>query len=221
MNQQALLSSIPFFSNLDPDALTTLASHMRLRKFRRNQPIFDQGDPGDCLFIISAGRVKLFIETGDGDQLTILHCGTGECFGEMAVLDGQPRSASAEAMEPTEAWIVTRETFVDLIRHNPRSSLALISFLCAKLRTNLDRMEDFIFRDAYHRIGRQIIRMAPADVNGPCSISITQDELARLVGISREHVNRVLSDLSAIGYIATGRGKIDILNTVAMENLWG
>ena len=221
MNQQALLSSIPFFSNLDPDALTTLASNMRLRKFRRNQPIFDQGDPGDCLFIVSAGRVKLFIETGDGDQLTILHCGPGECFGEMAVLDGQPRSASAEALEPTEAWIVTRETFVDLIRHNPRSSLALISFLCAKLRTNLDRMEDFIFRDAYHRIGRQIIRMAPVDVNGPCSISITQDELAWLVGISREHVNRVLSDLSAIGYIATGRGKIDILNTVAMENLWG
>ena len=221
MNQQALLSSIPFFSELEPDALTTLASKMRLRKFRRNQPIFDQGDPGDCLFIVSAGRVKLFIETGDGGQLTILHCGVGECFGEMAVLDGQSRSASAEAMEPTEAWIVTRETFVDLIRHNPRSSLALISFLCAKLRTNLDRMEDFIFRDAYHRIGRQIIRMAPARVNGSSSISITQDELARLVGISREHVNRVLSDLSSIGYIATGRGKIDILNNVAMENLWG
>ena len=81
MNQQALLSSIPFFSDLEPDALNTLASNMRLRKFRRNQPIFDQGDPGDCLFIVSAGRVKLFIETGDGDQLTILHCGVGECFG--------------------------------------------------------------------------------------------------------------------------------------------
>ena len=221
MNQQALLSSIPFFSNLEPDALATLASNMRLRKFRRNQPIFDQGDPGDCLFIISAGRVKLFIETGDGDQLTILHCGVGECFGEMAVLDGQSRSASAEAMEPTEAWIVTRETFVDLISHNPGSSLALISFLCAKLRTNLDRMEDFIFRDAYHRIGRQIIRMASTVAIGACSIPITQDELARLVGISREHVNRVLSELSSIGYIATGRGKIDILNTSAMENLWG
>lgn len=221
MNQQDLLSSISFFSNLESSALTTLASGMLLRKFRRNQPIFYQGDPGDCLFIVSAGRVKLFIETGDGDQLTILHCGVGDCFGEMAVLDGQSRSASAEAMEPVEAWIVTRETFVDLIVHNPQSSLALISFLCAKLRTNLDRMEDFIFRDAYHRIGRQIIRMAPEDKHGLCSIEITQDELARLVGITREHVNRVLSELSSIGYIATDRGKIDILNVSAMQNLWG
>ena len=104
MTKRELLSVVPFVSDLGEDALTTLESHMRLRTFRRGQSIFRQGDSGDSLFLVASGRIKLFLESPDGEQLTILFCGPGNCFGEMAILDGNARSASAEALEQTEAW---------------------------------------------------------------------------------------------------------------------
>ena len=119
MTKRELLSAVPFFSDLSEDALNTLESHMRLRTFRRGQPIFIQGDPGDSLFLVASGRVKLLIAHSDGEQLTILFCGPGTCFGEMAVLDGKARSASAEALELTETWVVTRNDFLDLMRRAP------------------------------------------------------------------------------------------------------
>ena len=219
MDQRELLSSIPFLGNIEQEAVAILESSMQIRRFRKGQAIFDQGDPGDSLFLVSAGRVKIFVENEQGEQLTILFCSPGDCFGEMAVLDGGPRSASAEAMEPTETCIITREAFIGLMLRQPEVSLALISFLCAKLRTDLDRMEEFIFLDSYHRTGRQIMRMASEDADGVPIVNITQDELARLVGSSREQVNRVLGDLSSMGHIAISRGKIQILDKVAMEQM--
>ena len=146
-------------------------------------------------------------------------CEQGDCFGEMAVLDGGSRSASAEALEATETWTVTRKTFIDLIRQQPDVSLNLISFLCAKLRADLDRMEEFIFLDTYHRTGRQIVRMASVGADGEYAVNITQDELARLVGSSREQVNRVLQDLSSMGQITISRGKIEIRDKISMEQM--
>ena len=219
MEPHKLLSSIPFFEHIDHDTSVMLRSKMQSRKFRKGQPIFNQGDPGDSLFLVSTGRVKLFTENEHGEQLTILLCGEGDCFGEMAVLDGGARSASAEALEATETWVVTRNTFVDLIRQQPDISLNLISFLCSKLRVDLDRMEEFIFLDAYHRTGRQIIRMASEGGEGEFTVNITQDELARLVGSSREQVNRVLRDLSSMGHIAISRGKIKINDKTVMEQM--
>ena len=129
MTKRELLSAVPFFSDLGEDALTALESHMRLRTFRRGQPIFRQGDPGDSLFLVASGRIKLFIESSDGEQLTILFCGPGNCFGEMTVLDGKARSASAEPLEQTEAWVVTRNAFLDLMRREPDIPIAVIVFL--------------------------------------------------------------------------------------------
>jgi len=219
MEQRELLSSIPFLGNIEQDAVAILESRMQTRKFGKGQPIFNQGDSGESLYLVSAGRIKIFVENDQGEQLTILLCGPGDCFGEMAVLDGGSRSASAEAIEPTETWIITREAFIELIRQQPEISLSLISFLCAKLRADLDRMEEFIFLDTYHRTGRQIMRMAADDTRGMPVINITQDELARLVGSSREQVNRVLGDLSSMGHIATSRGQIEIRDKAALGQI--
>lgn len=221
MTKRELLSAVPFVSDLGEDALTTLESHMRLRTFRRGQSIFHQGDSGDSLFLVASGRIKLFIENSDGEQLTILFCGPGNCFGEMAVLDGKARSASAEALEQTEAWVVTRNTFLDLMRRDPDISVAVIVFLCSKLRTDLARMEEFIFLDTHDRVGRQLVRMATKNASGDYAVLITQEELARFVGNSREQVNRVLSDLSSIGHISIGRGHLKINRLDAMRRIFG
>ena len=221
MTKREALSAVPFVSGLGEDALTVLESHMRLRTFRRGQPIFRQKDPGDSLFLVASGRIKLFIESSDGEQLTILFCGPGSCFGEMAVLDGKTRSASAEALEPTEAWVVTRNAFLDLMRRDPGIPIAVISFLCSKLRTDLARMEEFIFLDTHNRVGRQLVRMATKNASGDYVVLITQEELARFVGNSREQVNRVLSDLSSIGHISIGRGYLKINRLGAMRRIFG
>ena len=221
MTKRELLSVVPFVSDLGEDALTTLESHMRLRTFRRGQSIFRQGDPGDSLFLVASGRIKLFIENSDGDQLTILFCGPGSCFGEMAVLDGKTRSASAEALELTEAWVVTRNAFLDLMRRDPGIPIKVISFLCSKLRTDLSRMEEFIFLDTHNRVGRQLVRMATKNASGDYAVQITQEELARLVGNSREQVNRALADLSSIGHILIGRGHLQIERLETMKQVFG
>ena len=221
MTKRELLSAIPFICDLAENALTMLESHMRLRTFRRGQPIFSQGDPGDCLFLVASGRVKIFVENSDGEQLTILFCGPGNCFGEMAVLDGKARSASAEALEVTEAWVITRNTFLDLMRRAPDVSIAVIVFLCSRLRTDLSRMEEFIFLDAYNRVGRQLVRMATKNASGDYTVEITQEELARLVGNSREQVNRALADLSSIGHISIGRGHLQIERLETMRQIFG
>lgn len=221
MTKRELLCAVPFLSDLGGDALATLESCMVLRKFRRGQPIFSQGDPGDSLFLVMSGRVKLFIENSDGEQLTILFCDSGSCFGEMAVLDGKVRSASAEAVELTETWIVNRNDFLDLMRRAPDIAIAVITFLCSKLRTDLDRMEEFIFLDAYDRVGRQLLRMATMNAAGDYVVQITQDELARLVGNSREQVNRVLADLASLGHVSIGRGCLQIDRLDALKGMFG
>ena len=220
MTKHELLSAVPFFSTLDADAVAELASQMRLRKVRRGERIFSQGDPGDSLFLVASGRIKLFIEDAEGDQLTILFCGPGNCFGEMALLDGNARSATAEALERAEVWVVTRRSFLDLVRNSPEISIEVIVFLCSKLRTNLARMEEFIFLDTYDRVGRQLVRMATRDDSGNCTVKITQEELARLVGNSREQVNRVLADLSSLGHISIGRGQVNLDHFDALQRMF-
>ena len=221
MTRRELLSAVHFVGNLNEVALTTLEEHMRLRRFRRGQPIFTQGDPGDSLFLVASGRVKLFIENSNGEQLTILFCDPGSCFGEMAVLDGQPRSASAEALESTEAWVVPRNAFLDLMRREPDIAIAVIVFLCAKLRTDLARLEELIFLDTYDRVGRQLVRMATKNESGDYMVQITQEELARLVGNSREQVNRALAGLSSLGHVSIGRGHLQINRLDAMKRIFG
>ena len=220
MTKNELLSDVPFFSSLDAGAIAELASQMRLRKVRRGDRIFNQGDPGDSLFLVASGRIKIFIEDAEGEQLTILFCGPGNCFGEMALLDGKARSATAEALEQTEVWVVTRRSFLDLVRDSPEISIEVIVFLCSKLRTNLARMEEFIFLDTYDRVGRQLLRIATRDDSGTYTVKVTQEELARLVGNSREQVNRVLADLASLGHVSVGRGQISLTRFDALRKMF-
>ena len=220
MTKNELLSGVPFFSSLGADAVTELASQMRLRKVRRGDRIFSQGDPGDSLFLVASGRIKIFIEDAEGEQLTILFCGPGNCFGEMALLDGKARSATAEALEQTEVWVVTRRSFLDLVRNSPEISIEVIVFLCSKLRTNLARMEEFIFLDTYDRVGRQLLRIATKDDSGTYTVKITQEELARVVGNSREQVNRVLADLASLGHVSVSRGQISLTRFDALRQMF-
>ena len=220
MTKNELLSDVPFFSSLDAGAIAELASQMRLRKVRRGDRIFNQGDPGDSLFLVASGRIKIFIEDAEGEQLTILFCGPGNCFGEMALLDGKARSATAEALEQTEVWVVTRRSFLDLVRNSPEISIEGIVFLCSKLRTNLARMEEFIFLDTYDRVGRQLLRIATRDDSGTYTVKVTQEELARLVGNSREQVNRVLADLASLGHVSVNRGQISLTRFDALRQMF-
>jgi CRP-like cAMP-binding protein len=128
------LAGIPFFAGLDPDALTRLAATMRTRRFRRGEVIFHVGDPGDALFVILAGEVKISLPSETGDEAILATLRPGEFFGELALLDGAPRSASASALSATETVMMPRDRFRELIASEAPVRDALLAALATELR---------------------------------------------------------------------------------------
>jgi CRP/FNR family cyclic AMP-dependent transcriptional regulator len=147
--------------------------------------------------------------------------GPGECFGELAVLDGRPRSANAVAAQATRTLIVTRRDFVDWLSNRPRAALLLLETLSLRLRLTNEAFIDLAFFDLPHRLVRRLLRMAASDLKGrtglDVKVSMTQSELASMLGVSRESVNKQLQAFSRRGWIAIGRGSVTIKSVEALR----
>ncbi|HSG87036.1 MAG TPA: Crp/Fnr family transcriptional regulator [Candidatus Limnocylindrales bacterium] len=191
------------FAGADDATLRTCASHLRTRRFRRGETIFHQGDPGDSLFIIEGGSVKIVLPSPEGAEPAIIATlGRGDFFGELSLLDGAYRSATAVAIEPTETLVLRREPFGQLVDGNPAFRAALLSGLAAELRRLTGHVEELHFLDLPGRLARRLVRMAreqdPA-ATGEIAVPwpFTQSELAAMIGGTRQTVNRLLADLVA------------------------
>lgn len=191
------------FSRADDATLRTCATHLRTRRFRRGETIFHQGDPGDSLFIIQEGSVKIVLPSPEGEEAAIIATlGRADFFGELAILDGDYRSATAVAMEPTEALVLRREPLAHLIDSDPGLRHALLAGMAAELRRLTRHVEELHFLDLPGRLARRLVRMAEeqglAD-SGQVVLDwpFTQSELAAMIGGTRQTVNRLLADLVA------------------------
>jgi CRP-like cAMP-binding protein len=197
------------FTQVDVDGLDACLACLRVRRFRRDETIFHQGDPGDALFIISSGAVKVVLPSGEAAEPAILATlGAGEFFGELALLDGQPHSASVIALEPTETLVLGRADFEPLLEAQPELRKALIAALTRELRRLTGHVEALHFLDLPSRLAGRILELAAKSANGePADAEIhldwpyTQAELAGMVGGSRESVNRLLADFVTRGLI--------------------
>jgi CRP/FNR family transcriptional regulator/CRP/FNR family cyclic AMP-dependent transcriptional regulator len=214
----ASLARIPFFAGLDSDALERLAAGTRTRRFRRGEVIFHAGDPGDALFIIVTGEVKISVPSESGEEaiLTTLH--EGDVFGELALLDGAPRSASAAALVPTETVVLPRERFRELVATEPAIRDALLASIAGELRRLTTHVEELHFLDMTGRVAARLVRLAeeagpPAD-DGTVRLrsSLTQGELASMVGCTRQSVNKLLGQFSEEGFVRLDREGIAILD---------
>jgi CRP/FNR family transcriptional regulator, cyclic AMP receptor protein len=216
---------------MDPASLDLVAAALRVRRFRRGETIFHAGDPGDSLFIIAAGLVKITIPSDEGSEPAILTTiGPGGFFGELSLLDGAARSATAVALEAVEAHILRRDVFERLLDDEPGLRTALLVALASEIRRLTAQVEDLHFLDLPGRLTRHLLRSVSAasgdasgDGNGlvgehRLSWPFTQAELAGMIGGSRQSVNRLLADLVADGLL---RFEGDVLVIPDAERLAG
>lgn len=188
------------FSHADDATLDALVAALRTRRFRKGETVFHQGDPGDALFIVASGSVKVVLPSNEGSEPAIVAVlGPGEFFGELALLDGAPHSATIVAVEPTETFILRREAFLAQIDTEPALRRALLASLAAEIRRLTGHVEDLHFLDLPGRLASRIVRLAadrPLEPDGAVRIPwpYTQSELAGMIGGSRQSVNRMLSD---------------------------
>jgi CRP/FNR family transcriptional regulator, cyclic AMP receptor protein len=213
------LRTCGLFSAADDAAIETLIRVLRVRRFRRGETIFHQGDPGDALFVLSSGSVKVVLPSDEGAEPAIVAIlGPGEFFGELAILDGAPHSATIVAVEPTETLVLHRDAFLGLIDSDAGLRRALLASLATEIRRLTGHVEDLHFLDLPGRLASRILRLADSSGqradDGTIQISwpYTQSELAGMIGGSRQSVNRLLADLTDQGLVRLERDQLVVLD---------
>ena len=213
------LAAVPLFAGLDADGLTSMTRGMRVRRFRRGETIFHLGDPGDALFIVMAGSIKITLPADSGDEAILATLRPGDFFGELALLDGAPRSATAVAIEATETYILPRDQFRELVATEPVMREALLATLAAEVRRLTHHVEELHFLDITGRLASRLARLAAesgarrlADGSVQLAGPLTQGDLAAMIGCTRQSVNKLLGMFSEEGLIRLDRDRIVILD---------
>lgn len=200
-----LLRETSLFAGIDATAAEQLARRLVRKRYRRGQPIFHQGDPGDALYILIDGAVAVVMSSEDGDRMVLATLRPPDVLGEIALLDGGLRSAGAEAVEETEAYMLSRATFLDLIREHPPLVDQLLRALGALVRRLSEQASDFVFLDLPGRVAKVLLRLAAeagAEHDGaPLEITVNQARLAEMAGGSRQSINQILQGMSGRGWI--------------------
>jgi CRP/FNR family cyclic AMP-dependent transcriptional regulator len=207
-----MLENIALFSTLNPSELEILENHMVTRTYQKNTVIINEGDEASSLFVILSGEVKVFLSNPDGKEIIINTQGSGEHFGELALLDNAPRSASVMTTEKSSIGIISKVDFRTLLTRHLDLGLKLIVELTRRVRLLSDNIKTLALLDVYGRVAKTLLGLAEK-ANGHLVIHHrpTQQEIANRIGASREMVARILKDLSNGGYI-TITGKQLIIN---------
>jgi CRP/FNR family transcriptional regulator, cyclic AMP receptor protein len=200
-----LLRETSLFAGIDAAAAEQLARRLVRKRYRRGQPIFHQGDPGDALYVLIDGAVAVVMSSEDGDRMVLATLQPPDVLGEIALLDGGLRSAGAEAVEETEAYMLSRATFLDLIREHPPLVDQLLRALGALVRRLSEQASDFVFLDLPGRVAKVLLRLAadagPEHDGVPLEITVNQARLAEMAGGSRQSINQILQAMSQRGWI--------------------
>lgn len=222
MNTIDLLRGVPIFARLGDDRLRTLGASLGTRSFERGATIFHQGSDGDELYLIVSGQVRIYTVSQLGQEISVKIFRDGDFFGELALLDGRPRSASAEAMRRTVTLTLHRAAFLTAIRADPEIAVTVLEELSGRLRHTNIYIEHLASTSAPQRVVRTLLDLADqhgVNEQGTTRIDLhlTQDDLASLAGTTRETVNRVLGGLREQGLISVERGRVSVLNLPQLE----
>ncbi|MCC7365743.1 MAG: Crp/Fnr family transcriptional regulator [Dehalococcoidia bacterium] len=221
---EQLIADLPLLARLPPEDMRALASKGRMRSFPSGTTIFSEGEKGDSLHVVVDGRVRITVTSGSGDEATVAMVGPGDCFGEFSLLDGRPRSASAIASAPTKTFMVTRDAFREWVSERPGAALAILETLSLRLRRTDETLADLAFLDLAHRLAKQLITLAsmhtadgPPKMEPPIRIAVTQGELASMLGVSRESVNKQLNQFMREGWLTLSRGAVILQKPEALR----
>jgi CRP-like cAMP-binding protein len=205
----------------EPDNVVLLRERGRSRKFRTGATLFHEGDHSDWIGLVTKGRVKISCFGADGRERLVAVIGPGELLGELSAIDGEPRSATATALEPLEAAVLTAEEFVSFLETNPRATLGILRSVIGRLRDSDKRRVELGALDTVGRVGRLLVELAErygeeADGVIRIRLPLSQEELAGWAGASREALVKALRRLRDRGWIETGRREIRVLDLPAL-----
>lgn len=205
----------PLFHGIDDEELTRIAQTMTRRRFRRDEVVFHEGDPGDSLHVVVEGRVKITRESTEGGEAIVVILAPGESFGELVLLDGAPRSATATAMEASETMTMSRSTFVDLVDGGSPFRTQLLTGIARRIRRLTDQLAEVHFLDLAGRLALQLTRLAEESAPGQTrdirlGTTLTQSDLASMVGGTRQRVNQIIGDFADDGLVVNDGGHLVI-----------
>jgi CRP-like cAMP-binding protein len=224
LNREEILAGHFLLKHLQAEELSRLAASATLARHRAQATIFQHGDPGTSMMAVVSGRVKICNYSADGKEMVLNIIDRGGLFGEIAVLDGQPRSGDAVAIEDTELLVLERARLMPFLTANPEIPTRLIAVLCQRLRQTSEALEDALLRDAPSRVARGLLRLAktfgkPEAAGLRLDIKLSQQQIGNLIGISRESTNKYIVDWTRAGYLAVNGGFITITDKKALESL--
>jgi CRP/FNR family transcriptional regulator, cyclic AMP receptor protein len=209
----SLLRDHALFADLPASVIEHLGSYMKTRKVARGAAIFAKGDPGTGLMGVLSGTVKISVASAEGKDIVLNIFHEGEIFGEIALLDGQPRTADATAMSDCELVVIERRDFVPFLHDHPDVMLKFIEILCSRLRRTSEQVQDVTFLNLPTRLAKTLLKLTAA-TEMPASkskVSITQREISQIIGRSRESTNKQLRVWSKRGWIKLERGGVTIV----------
>ncbi len=217
------LRNLPLFVGLTDSELAEVAACLVTRTFGKGVFIFHKDSPGQTLYLIESGRVRIFVLSESGQEISLNMYGPGEVIGELGFLDGKPRSASAVATEPTIAYALRREDFFQRLEAHPRLAMSLLELLAARVRYTTVYAESLAFLDVNGRVATRLLelgdRFGVQSARGSgleLDLALTQAELASWVASSRETVNKILSTFRDQGLIEMVGQKITILDRLGL-----
>lgn len=208
-----LLKSVPLFSSLSDEQLRILTPFVQLRSYPRNTLVLRAGEDTDALYVVLSGRIKVLIPDEEGHEVILTVMGPQEFFGEMGLLDDQPRSASVETLEQCDMLRFSKAGFMNCLKDNFELAMLVIRNLVRRLRDADRKIESLALIDVYGRVARLIIDLAE-QVEGQWIVprAPPKQEIAHMIGASREMVSRVMKDLQQKGLIRAEKRKIFILD---------
>jgi CRP/FNR family transcriptional regulator len=222
----AFLRSVPMFAEMDDAELASLARDMRVRTYETGEMVFFQGDPGDAVYIVKSGTVRIFVHAEDGQEISVALSGAGGLLGEMSLLDQMPGSASAVAMEAAVLWVMTGEDFYRHLRTSHQLALNVMLTLSTRLRESHEAVKSLTSLDVTRRIAKKLLSLGirhgvETEAGLLIKTRLTQGALASLISASRESTNRALRALQRRGLIDMRERHIVLLKPNELSNLVG
>ncbi len=214
---EVVIRKAPIFSGLDESAAASLRASMTLVKLRKGQSLFKEGDDGDHLFIVSNGKVKLGTKSPDGRENLLMILGPGDMFGDLSLFDSGPRTATATAVTDTKLLSLGQDKVIPWIKEHTEVSLHLLARLASRLRRTNEVVGDLVFSDVPGRVAKALIDLGvkfgeKREEGLFVNHDLTQEELAQLVGASRETVNKALADFAQRGWLRLEARAVMILD---------
>jgi CRP-like cAMP-binding protein len=224
LSREDILAGHFLLRHLGRDELSRLAATATVVRHRSQATVFQKGDPGGSMMAVVRGRVKMCIYSADGKELVLNIIDRGGLFGEIALLDGQPRSADAVAIEDTELLVLERSRLMPFLNAHPEIATKLIEVLCQRLRRTSEALEDALLRDAPSRVARGLLRLAATfgkqeQAGLRLDIKLSQQQLGNLIGISRESINKYIVEWTRAGFLAVNNGFMTITDRETLEDL--